>query len=80
MTLREAIQFQFNRVTVTTEQSGDDKVYHYFSKEINGVTFIISQGLNGEWCGSILQFNLVFYEAELFMYLIIAIKKGTTYV
>lgn len=82
MTLREAIklklEYQFEKRTITTEQTGDDKVFHYFQIEINGVALLLSP-LDDKptvWFGSIFDYNVKFFTSESFKSLIKSIQNG----
>lgn len=82
MTLREAIQLklnhQFEKKTVTTEASGDSKVYHYFETEIHGVFLQLAPDESKEdvWCGLLLNYPIKFYTQGSFESLIQSLEKG----
>jgi hypothetical protein len=82
MTLREAIklklEFQFEKRTMTTYATGDDKVFHYFEMEINGVILHLApvDDKPGVWFGSIFDYNVKFYTQESFKSLIKSIQNG----
>lgn len=76
MTTREAIKFRFKKKTVTTEESGDGQVYHYFTKDVGDITFMISKDSRGVWLGSIFDFGVQFYNANSFKDVIKAVEKG----
>lgn len=63
---------------MTTEQTGDDKVFHYFQIEINGVVLLLSP-LDDKptvWFGSIFDYNVKFFTTESFKSLIKSIQNG----
>ena len=76
MTLREAISFGFQKVTVTTEMSGGDEVFHYFQKTINNVELLIDVDKDGKWFGTIFNMGVKFYPPRFFKDVIKAIEKG----
>jgi hypothetical protein len=82
MTLKEAIclklKYQFEKETMTTTNTGDGSVFHYFRKTINDVTIHISpaEDKEGVWYGSIFDFNIKFYAVGSFEELIKSITKG----
>lgn len=76
MNLKEALKFRFDKKTVTTKESGDCKVYHYFHKRINGVLFMLSVDDKGEWFGSIMEYDVKFYTPASFKNVIQAVKDG----
>lgn len=76
MTLREAISFGFQKVTVTTQMSGDKSLFHYFVQRINGVDFMLCND-EKEWFGQVLtESHLRFKDYETFSTLIGAINLG----
>lgn len=82
MTLREAIEiklkYQFAKETLTTSQSGDGDVFHYFTITINGVTLHLApeDKRPGVWFGSILELPVKFYSVGSFQSVIKAIQDG----
>lgn len=76
MTLREALKFRFKKHTITTQESGDSVVYHYFSHRINGVLFNIDCTDTGEWVGRILELSVVFYDSSSFKNVMQSIERG----
>jgi hypothetical protein len=82
MTLRDAIQlkkdFQFEKRTLTTSESGDNKVYHYFAMDVNSVVLILAPDDNRDnvWYGSILNYSVKFYTWDGFKSLIKSIQNG----
>jgi len=76
MTTREAIKFRFEKKTVTTEESGDGQVYHYFTKDVGDITFMISKDQRGVWIGTIFDYGVKFYNASSFKDVIKAVEKG----
>ena len=82
MTLREAFrlkkEFNFKKVTCTTEQTGDGKVWHYFTIDVNGVCLHLASTDDslGVWFGSILDYSVKFYPMESFKSLIKSIQNG----
>lgn len=76
MTLREAIKFRFKKKTVTTEESGDGYVYHYFTKDVGDITFMLSADRFGRWVGTIFDHGVTFYNANSFKDVIKAVEKG----
>jgi hypothetical protein len=76
MTTKEAISFRFDKVTVTTEVSGSNEVFHYFQKTINGVPLMIDVDKNGNWYGTIFDMGVKFYPADLFRDIVNAVEKG----
>ena len=76
MTLREAISFRFNKLTITTQMSGGNEVFHYFHKTINGVPLMIDIDKDGNWYGTIFDMGVKFYTAKLFQDIVTAVEKG----
>jgi len=76
MTLREAISFRFQKVTMTTQMTGDTSVLHYFSKTINNVPLMIDVDKNGNWFGTIFDMGVKFYTPGLFRDIVKAVEKG----
>jgi hypothetical protein len=82
MTLKEAIrlknQFDFKKVTCTTEETGDKKVWHYFSLMINNVGLQLSPSETNPnvWYGSMLHYSVKFYPMDSFKSLIKSIQDG----
>lgn len=76
MTLREAISFGFQKVTVTTENSGCSDMYHYFIKKINNVDLMIDVDKEGNWFGTIFDMGVKFYPSNLFRDVVSAVEKG----
>jgi hypothetical protein len=81
MTLRDAIQlkkdFQFEKKTLTTLYTGD-KVYHYFTLIVNGVSLHLAPDDNRDnvWYGSIFDYSVKFYTWDSFKSLIKSIQNG----
>ncbi len=63
---------------MTTYATGDDKVFHYFEMEINGVILHLApvDDKPGVWFGSIFDYNVKFYTQESFKSLIKSIQNG----
>jgi hypothetical protein len=82
MTLREAIklklEYQFEKRTMTTYETGDANVFHYFEMEINGVILHLApvDDKPTVWFGSIFDYNVKFYTPESFKSLIKSIQNG----
>ena len=76
MTLREAISFGFQKVTVTTQNSGSSDIYHYFIKKINNVDLMIDVDKEGNWFGTIFDMGVKFYPANLFRDVVSVVEKG----
>jgi hypothetical protein len=82
MTLRNAIQlkknFQFVKKTLTTSETGDTKVYHYFELAVNSVVLHLApdDNRNDVWYGSILNYSVKFYTWDGFKSLIKSIQNG----
>lgn len=82
MTIKEAIklklEYHFEKVTLTTTQTGDDKVYHYFTITINGVTLHLAPDDNKPevWFGSIFNHPIKFYAIGSFKALIKSLQDG----
>ncbi len=81
MNLRQALRlkkdFGFQKKTVTTTESGSNKVFHYFEKDINGVSLMISNDEGDkEWHGSIFDYPIKFYTPASFRGLILSIMEG----
>lgn len=82
MTTRDAIKlkkdFYFQKKTLTTEQTGDAKVYQYFELLVNGICLHIApeDGRSNVWFGSILEHAVKFYSIDSFRSLIKSIQNG----
>jgi hypothetical protein len=82
MTLKEAIrlkkQFNFKKKTCTTAETGDKKVWHYFSLMINNVGLQLSPSETNPnvWYGSMLHYSVKFYPMDSFRSLIKSIQNG----
>ena len=76
MTLREAISFRFQKVTMTTQMTGDTSVFHYFQKTINNVPLMIDVDDKGNWYGTIFDMGVKFYTPGLFKDIVKAVEKG----
>lgn len=82
MTLKEAIrlkkQFNFDKVTLTTEHTGDNKVWQYFTLKVNDVCLHLEPCETNPdiWYGSILHYSVKFYPMESFRSLIKSIQNG----
>ncbi len=61
MTLRQVLRLRLQKVTMPTEQTGDDKVYHYFEQEFNGIPVLCQEDENGEWYLSVFDYGCRFY-------------------
>lgn len=61
MTLREVLRLKLRKVTVPTDQTGDDKLYHFFEDEFNGIPVLAQQDERGEWYVSVFDYNCRFY-------------------
>lgn len=76
MTLRDALKFNFRKVTVTKQQSGTE-TYHYFTHNIGDVSLWIVQDENGEWYGSIFDNpSLKMYTRSSFQQLIKIVERN----
>lgn len=83
MTLKEALrivkEFGFEKVTVTTKESGNEQLFHYFYIQIGDVQLMLKKDedlVNTEWYGSISDYKIKFYTKELFHDLCSNVKKG----
>lgn len=82
MTLRDAIQlkkdFQFEKRTLTTFETGDGKVYHYFETIINGIVLHLAPDdtRDNVWFGSIMNYSAKFYTWDGYKSLIKSIQNG----
>jgi hypothetical protein len=81
MNLRQALRlkkdFGFQKKTVTTTESGSNEVFHYFEKDINGISLVIScDDAQYEWYGSIFDYPIKFYTPASFRGLILSIMEG----
>jgi hypothetical protein len=80
MTLRQVLRLRLQKVTVPTEQTGDDKLYHYFQQKFNGIPVFAQEDSNGEWYVSVFEYNCRFYTYRSAKQLIDLIScKGTNY-
>ena len=82
MTIRDAIKlkkdFQFEKKTLTKEQTGDNEVFQYFELMINGVCLHMAPEDERPhiWFGSILEHSVKFYTIDSFRSLIKSIQNG----
>ena len=81
MTLREALklkkEFEFKKKTCTTEMTGDNKVFHYFILDLNGLDLMLDyDAKDKEWFGTIFNYPVRFYTYPSFKGLIKSVQKG----
>ncbi len=81
MTLKEALrivkEFGFEKKTVTSNQSGCDETYHYFTYSIGDISFMLSNDDNPNvWFGTIFDYGVKFYTINSFVSVLLAIKNG----
>jgi len=81
MNLRQALRlkkdFGFQKKTVTTTESGSNKVFHYFEKEIKGISMMITNDEDeSTWYGTIFDYPAKFYTPASFRGLILSVMEG----